>query len=189
MIVIVPTTPANYFHALRRQLVRNYRKPLIIVGPKTLLRHPDAVSSLSDMGPGTSFQAVLPDTAAAAQADQVTRLVFLSGKVYYDLVRERASKNITNTAFIRLEELSPFPYAAVREQLAAYPNAKKFYWLQEEQQNAGGWSFVAPRLAHLLGGADRLQYIGRGPLSSSAVGTYTAHHAEVAALMRDALNA
>ncbi len=137
MIVIVPSTPANYFHALRRQMLRSFRKPLIIVGPKTLLRHPDAVSPLADLALGTSFRAVLPD--AGAQPAQVRRVVFLSGKIYYDLVRERAQRDAQHTAFVRLEELSPFPYAAVREQLALYPNASQFYWLQEEQQNAGGW--------------------------------------------------
>jgi 2-oxoglutarate dehydrogenase complex dehydrogenase (E1) component-like enzyme len=118
---------------------------------------------------------------------RVKRVVFLSGKVFYDLAQLRKQKGRSDTAFIRLEELAPFPYDEVRAEMARFPLAERFYWLQEEQQNAGGWAFVAPRFAHL--GLSSLHYIGRPPLSSSAVGVSSWHGKEQTKLLADAFDA
>ncbi|KAJ0069256.1 hypothetical protein NL108_003177, partial [Boleophthalmus pectinirostris] len=149
MSVVNPTTPAQYFHLLRRQMIRNFRKPLIVVGPKTLLRFSGAVSSLSEMAPGTSFKPVLGDTVVSAES--VQRVVLCSGKHYYALLKQReASAANQNTALIRLEELCPFPLDALQQELTKYPNAKEFVWSQEEPENMGPWSFVGPRFERQL---------------------------------------
>ncbi|OQV16425.1 putative 2-oxoglutarate dehydrogenase E1 component DHKTD1, mitochondrial [Hypsibius exemplaris] len=168
----VPTTPAQYFHLLRRQIVRNYRKPLIVASPKTVLRLPAAVSDLSEMAPGTHFQPVLPD-AAATDSKKVTRVVFVSGKHYYTLDKHRDAEKIGDTAIVRVEELCPFPTEALRVELQKYPNAKKVIWSQEEPRNMGAWSFIQPRFQNLLG--VNLTYIGRPQLPAVAVGIGAIH--------------
>uniref|UniRef100_A0AAR2L4L3 2-oxoadipate dehydrogenase complex component E1 n=1 Tax=Pygocentrus nattereri TaxID=42514 RepID=A0AAR2L4L3_PYGNA len=150
MGVVNPTTPAQYFHLLRRQMIRNFRKPLIVASPKTLLRFPGAVSGLEEMGPGTSFKAVIGD--ASVNPESVQRVLLCSGKHYYALLKHRetlpeASKN---TALIRVEELCPFPTDALQQELSKYSNAKEFIWSQEEPQNMGCWSFVSPRFEKQL---------------------------------------
>jgi len=171
MQVIYPTTPANYFHALRRQMKRSFRKPMVVVGPKTLLRHPQAVSSLSEMATGTSFKPVLPDRTVSPA--KVRRVVICSGKVYYDLVKQRDDKKIDDIAIIRVEELSPFPYRALAEELGKYNNADSFRWTQEEPQNAGMWEYVAPRFARLS--VPALKFVGRPPAAAPAVGLGSIH--------------
>ena len=158
-------------------MVAKYRKPLVVVGPKTLLRHPNALSPLAELGPDSAFQPVLSDPVAEPAA--VKRVLFCSGKLYYELSRQRNEKNVTDTAIVRLEELSPFPFKALQAEIARYPNAADFAWVQEEQQNAGAFLYVQPRFKHLV---PHLQYLGRGPLSSPAVGMAPLHTAEVAAL-------
>ena len=160
-----------------------YRKPLVIVGPKTLLRHPEALSSLADMGPDTAFRPVLSDPVA--DPANVQRVLLCSGKIYYDLSRIRNERNVTDTAIIRLEELSPFPFAALQAELARYPKAQSFAWVQEEQQNSGAFLYVQPRLRHLV---PEFSYIGRGPLSSPAVGMAPLHSREVEALFAAAFH-
>ena len=133
-------------------MLRNYRKPLIVVGPKVLLRAPTCVSSLEEMGPGTTWQPVLGDqmfnTTNYASAKI---LCFVSGKIYFDLVQEREKLgNNSSIAFIRLEELSPFPTEHLKKEIEKYTNIKDYYWLQEECQNQGAYSFVAPRLTQLI---------------------------------------
>ncbi|KAI7877160.1 hypothetical protein K492DRAFT_134371 [Lichtheimia hyalospora FSU 10163] len=149
--VVNCTTPAQYFHVLRRQMIRDYRKPLIVMAPKGLLKSAVAVSPLNDMGAGTSFQPVLDDPACTEDPGSVEKVVFVSGKLYYDLAKERAAKGLDNQiALVRLEELCPFPRDQIEQVLNNYYGARDFVWCQEEPQNAGAYSFIAPRLTQLL---------------------------------------
>lgn len=182
MNIVNPTTPAQYFHVLRRQMKRPYRKPLVVVGPKTILRLSNAVSTLKEMDVGTSFQPVLTDSEV--DHSKVTRLMFCSGKIYYDLIQRRAETKDDSTAIIRIEELCPFPAEAIKEQLSHFYFANEFVWCQEEHQNMGAYSFIAPRFENLIG--HKVTYIGRGPLAAPAVGLPKLHKAEVTKLMTDA---
>ena len=170
------------FHLLRRQLIRPFRKPLIIAGPKLLLRFPAAVSTLADLGPGTKFQPVLDDPDVAAGSN-IKRLVFVSGKHYYALKQQRQEKGATDTAIIRLEELSPFPAQPLQQLLTKYNQAKEFVWCQEEPRNGGAWSFIEPRVRNIVG--LNLRYSGRQALAAPAVGVSAVHKVEVANLMKD----
>ncbi|KAI9478280.1 MAG: hypothetical protein EXX96DRAFT_242616 [Benjaminiella poitrasii] len=162
------TTPAQYFHVLRRQMHRSYRKPLIVISPKSLLKSPLAVSSLKDMEPGTHFQPVLSDPV---KPDKVQKVVFLSGKLYYDLLKEREKRGLDDSiALIRVEELCPFPKKELKDAIDQFSGAQDFIWCQEEPQNAGAYAFMAPRLAQLLPENKVIQYVGREPLSAPAVG-------------------
>ncbi|RVE71631.1 hypothetical protein OJAV_G00053760 [Oryzias javanicus] len=180
MSVVNPTTPAQYFHLLRRQMIRNFRKPLIVVGPKTLLRFSGAVSSLTELAPGTSFRPVLGDSSVSAES--VQRVVLCSGKHYYALLKQRESSTANqNTALIRVEELCPFPLEALQQELKKYTNAKEFIWSQEEPQNMGPWSFVAPRFEKQL--ACKLRLVSRPALPAPAVGIGTLHHQQQEAIL------
>jgi 2-oxoglutarate dehydrogenase E1 component len=184
------TTPANYFHALRRQLKRNFRKPLVLMTPKSLLRHKLAVSPVADFGPGSQFRTVIPEIDAIAPPDQVKRVVLCSGKVYYDLLAERREKGITDIAIVRIEQLYPFPVLSLPPVLAQYRNAE-VVWCQEEPENMGAWNFVDRRIEKILGGlnvaAKRPSYVGREAAASPATGLAKTHAAEQAALVRSAL--
>ena len=173
-----PTTPAQYFHLLRRQQTRPYRKPAVVVGPKTLIRLPAAQSPLEDFAPGTGFHSVLPDPAIAD--GEAERIVFCSGKVYYDLVKQRVEGD--KTALVRVEELSPFPGEAIEAAIAAHPNATSHVWAQEEQQNSGAWAYMEPRFRR-LDGAKPLEYRGRGALATPAVGSSQRHKVEQKAFL------
>ncbi|XP_058954932.2 2-oxoadipate dehydrogenase complex component E1 [Pocillopora verrucosa] len=175
MQIVNPTTPAQYFHLLRQQMVRNFRKPLIVVGPKLLLRLPAAVSTLQEMGPGTHFRPVLGD--ASVNSASVRRVVFCSGKHYYALAKQREATNSLDTAIIRLESLCPFPAEMIRQELKKFPQAKEFVWSQEEQRNMGAWSFVSPRFENIVG--VKLNYSGRRVLAVPAVGIGKLHSQEV----------
>ncbi|XP_030282979.1 2-oxoadipate dehydrogenase complex component E1 [Sparus aurata] len=180
MAVVNPTTPAQYFHLLRRQMIRNFRKPLIVVGPKTLLRFSGAVSSLAELAPGTSFRPVLGDTSVSAQS--VQKVVLCSGKHYYALLKQRETAAANqNTALIRVEELCPFPLEALQQELKKYPNTKEFIWSQEEPQNMGPWSFVAPRFEKQL--ACKLRLVSRPALPAPAVGIGTLHQQQQEAIL------
>jgi 2-oxoglutarate dehydrogenase E1 component len=187
--VVNCTTPANFFHVLRRQLHRTFRKPLIVMTPKSLLRHKRATSTLAEMGPGTGFQLVLPESGRVAARAKVTRVVLCTGKVYYDLVEERERRGIKDIAIIRLEQLAPFPAKSLAEELEKYPKAE-VVWCQEEPRNMGAWTFVAPRiealLADLKAGA-RPAYVGRAEAASPATGLHKTHEREQAALVDQAL--
>ncbi|GFS26604.1 2-oxoglutarate dehydrogenase E1 component [Elysia marginata] len=178
--IVNPTTAAQYFHLLRRQMVRNFQKPLIVAGPKTLLRLPAASSTLAEMAPGTHFQPVLADSSTMVAAD-VKRLVFCSGKHYYALVAERERLAAKHVAFIRLESLCPFPTTEVQAVLKQYPNVSDFVWSQEEHRNMGAWSFVNPRFKNLVG--CELRYAGREVLGAPAVGIGELHKKEIESLM------
>ncbi len=184
MRVAVPTTPANYFHLLRRQALSPKRKPLVVFTPKSLLRHKLCVSSVEDFTTGT-FSPVLPDGAAPAP-EQVKRVLLCSGKVYYDLFQARQERGVTDTAIVRLEQLYPMPAAEVRAALAQYPNAEDFAWVQEEPANQGAWSFVALNLLEHLDGL-RLRRISRPAAAAPAVGSAKMHEVEQSALIEAAL--
>ncbi len=173
------TTPANYFHVLRRQVMRDFRKPLVVMSPKSLLRHPAAGSALEDFTRG-SFQEIIDDSAAPAQAG---RLILCSGKVYYDLADYRAKNGATNTALVRLEQLYPLHTRRLAELAKKYANAK-VVWCQEESQNNGAWSFLAPQLEEIFG--RKPVYVGRDASASPAVGQLAIHRLEQAALVKDA---
>ncbi|KAF3688640.1 putative 2-oxoglutarate dehydrogenase E1 component DHKTD1, mitochondrial [Channa argus] len=180
MAVVNPTTPAQYFHLLRRQMIRNFRKPLIVVGPKMLLRFSGAVSSLNELAPGTYFRPVLGDTSVSAE--RVQKVVLCSGKHYYALLKQRETSPANlNTALIRVEELCPFPLEALQQEFKKYPNAKEFIWSQEEPRNMGPWSFVAPRFEKQL--ACKLRLVSRPALPAPAVGIGTLHHQQQEAIL------
>ncbi|RKK02377.1 2-oxoglutarate dehydrogenase E1 component [Pseudoroseomonas wenyumeiae] len=184
------TTPANYFHALRRQLKRNYRKPLIVMTPKSLLRHKLAVSSLADFAPGSTFQTVIPEVDAIAAPDQVKRVVICTGKVYYDLLQERRDKKLNEVAIIRLEQMYPFPKNTLARVLGEYKNAE-IIWCQEEPENMGAWTFVDRRIEKVLKDlgvkSKRPVYVGREEAASPATGSAKVHQQQQEALVREAL--
>jgi 2-oxoglutarate dehydrogenase E1 component len=188
--VVNITTPANYFHALRRQVGRNFRKPLIVMTPKSLLRHKMAVSPLSDFGPGSSFHRVLPEIESLLPDDKIRRVVLCSGKVYYDLLAERQARKINDVALLRLEQLYPFPDEPLAVQLAKYPNAE-IVWCQEEPENMGSWFFVDRRIEAVLSTlqhkAGRPRYVGRHAMAATATGLLRRHNQEQAALVELAL--
>ena len=158
------TTPANYFHILRRQMHRNFRKPLILMTPKSLLRHKRAVSRLDELADGSTFHRLLYDDAEMLQGEAIKlvadekmrRVVICSGKVYFDLYEEREKRGIDDVYLLRVEQLYPFPLKALGELLARFP-AAEIVWCQEEPQNMGAWTFVEPRIKAVL------DMIGRGP--------------------------
>jgi 2-oxoglutarate dehydrogenase E1 component len=184
------TTPANYFHALRRQMHRSFRKPLIIMTPKSLLRHKRAVSKADDFIGQGHFMRILSDPNAPADKD-VTRLVLCSGKVAYDLLDARDAAGDTNTAIVRLEQLYPFPGEPLAVRLKRMVNLEEVVWAQEEPKNNGGWFFVEPEVEATLAAAkckvSRPRYAGRKAAASPATGLMKRHQSEQAALVADAL--
>jgi len=184
MQVANATTPANYFHLLRRQLLRDFRKPLIIFTPKSLLRHKRAVSTLADMDAGTSFHRCLDDLAPCNPA-RIRRLVMCSGKVYYDLLEAREKSGRDDVYLLRVEQLYPFPADVVVEYAAMFPDLQDIVWAQEEPKNAGAWSFIAPLIEAALG--KRPEYAGRAAAAATATGLLRRHNAEQAKLIAEAL--
>jgi len=173
--IVNPSTPAQYYHVLRRQLMRNFRKPLIVVAPKTLLRLSAATSTHIDFQPGTFFQNVLGDVGVT-EPSQVKKVILCSGKHYYNLAEERQQKGYNDVAIIRVESLCPFPLHEIQQELDKYKNAKTFIWSQEEHRNMGAWSHVKPRFEYLIG--KQLQYSGRDEGSTTAVGIGKIHKKE-----------
>ena len=184
MIVGNFTTPAQYFHALRRQKHRDFRKPLILMTPKSLLGRPEAVSPEADFLEGSCFQEVLPDTKEFANLADVSRVIFCSGKVYYDLVAHRQENGIENAAIIRIEQLYPFHRELVSAIISQYSKATSFVWCQEEPLNMGAWSYIAPRLEMTVG--SKIRYAGRGTASSPAPGSKAIHYREQKQLLAQA---
>ncbi len=186
MQVCVPSTPAQFFHMIRRQMLRSYRKPLIVMTPKSLLRHKFSVSPITDLSTG-QFELIIPDAGALDAAD-VRRIVFCSGKVYYDLAEARQVHNVTDTALVRIEQLYPFPieqYAAV---IASYKNATDIVWCQEEPRNQGAWYQIRHRLQEPLGDDRQLFYAGRSGAAAPASGVFKLHLQQQQALVEAALN-
>lgn len=179
------TTPAQYFHALRRQMKRGVRKPLVVMTPKSLLRHPLCQSKLEDMAEGTTFQEVLDDDHLAVAPERVTRLILCSGKVYYDLVKFREEEKIKNAAIIRLEQLYPLHWDMLKKIVSRYPRAqKKLVWCQEEPRNMGSWAYISRRLEEIS--RHPVRYAGRERSASPAAGSKAVHTAEQRRLVEDA---
>ncbi len=187
------TTPANYFHVLRRQMCRDFRKPLILMTPKSLLRHKLCVSKMEDFVEGSSFHRVLwdDDRDALATPEKIKRVVLCTGKVYYDLLEERRNRKIDDVMLMRLEQLYPFPHDVLVEELAQYPNAE-IVWCQEEHQNFGYWNFVDRLIEGALRDAKhkagRPVYIGRNEAASPATGSLRVHNIQQEKLVDEALS-
>jgi 2-oxoglutarate dehydrogenase E1 component len=198
MQVAYCTTPANYFHILRRQLKRDFRKPLILMTPKSLLRHKRAVSTLAEMSGESAFHRLLWDDAQLlpdqpiklVKDSKIRRVVLCSGKVYYDLYEEREKRGINNIYLLRVEQLYPFPAKALINELSRFRNAE-MTWCQEEPKNMGAWSFIDPYLewvlAHIDAKHQRVRYTGRPAAASPATGMMSKHLAQLQAFLEDAL--
>ena len=198
MQVVYPTTPSNYFHVLRRQLKRDFRKPLILMTPKSLLRHKRAVSTLAEMSGESSFHRLLWDDAQLlpnqaiklTKDSKIRRVVICSGKVYYDLYEEREKRGINDIYLLRVEQLYPFPAKALITELSRFRNAE-MVWCQEEPKNMGAWSFIDPYLewvlAHIDAKHQRVRYTGRPAAASPATGLMSKHLAQLNAFLEDAL--
>ncbi len=192
------TTPANYFHILRRQLHRKFRKPLILMTPKSLLRHKRATSTLKEMGPGSSFHRVLWDdaeyqpgsTVKLVADNKIRRVVMCSGKVYYDLLEEREKRGIDDVYLLRVEQLYPFPAKSMIKELERFSQADMI-WCQEEPKNMGAWTFMEPNIEWVLKHVDakhrRARYAGRASTASTATGLMSKHRQELNMLLDEAL--
>jgi 2-oxoglutarate dehydrogenase E1 component len=182
------STPANYFHALRRQMHRSFRKPLIIMTPKSMLRA--KLSSLADMGPGSVFQPVIGETAALAADAKIRRVLLCTGKLCHELAAARTERKIDDVAIVRVEELYPFPAERLAQELRRYPNAE-VVWTQEEPENMGAWLFMDRRIEGVLSGLDvkakRPRYVGRPESAATATGSARRHAVEQAAVIETAL--
>jgi 2-oxoglutarate dehydrogenase E1 component len=199
MQVVYPTTPANYFHALRRQLHREIRKPLILMTPKSLLRHKRAVSRLDELGEGTTFHRILYDDAQMlpdekiklVPDEKIKRIVLCSGKVYYDLYEEREKRGVDDIYLMRIEQLYPVPLKALVAELTRFKGAE-IVWCQEEPRNMGAWHFIEPYLEWVLNQVDatykRPRYAGRAAAAATATGLMSKHLAQLKALLDEALN-
>ncbi|GLQ08354.1 2-oxoglutarate dehydrogenase subunit E1 [Devosia yakushimensis] len=194
------TTPANYFHALRRQVTRDFRKPLILMTPKSLLRHKRATSGLVELGPDSCFHRLLWDDAEAPGApkttiklksdDQIRRVVLCTGKVYYDLLEDREKKGIDDVYLLRIEQLYPFPAKALLDELSRFQNAE-IIWCQEEPKNMGAWAFIQPYVEWVFDQmgrtGQRVRYTGRPASASTATGLMRTHLAQLQAFLDEAL--
>jgi len=196
-IVANCSTPANYFHILRRQLHRTFRKPLVLMTPKSLLRHKMCISDASDFTDGSSFHRVLWDDAERGNSDlslkaddKIRRVVISSGKVYFDLLEERDARGADDVYLLRVEQFYPFPAMSLLKELERFPNAD-VVWCQEEPKNQGAWSFIEPNLEWVLGRLNgktkRPIYAGRAASASPATGLASQHKAQQQALVNEAL--
>ena len=183
MVVAYPSTPGQYFHALRRQALRRPLRPLVLMQPKSLLRMKEATVKLEELTTG-SFRPVIDDPSMTDRRDQVQRLVFCTGKIYYDLIA--AANRPQNVAIIRVEELAPWP-RELGEIVDLYPNVEEVVWAQEEPKNMGAWTYVQPRLRASIGTVTTLKYVGRPERSSPAEGYKASHDVEQARIVKDAL--
>ncbi len=200
LCVCYPSTPAQYFHLLRRQIREGFGRPLIVMTPKSLLRLPAAGSSIGQLTAG-GFQPVIDD--AVSDANAVARIVFCSGKVFYDLNEARRKMSTSNgkesvpgavatgsagsVAIIRVEQFYPFPLSSIKQTIAKYPNAKELIWCQEEPKNMGAWTFMEGKFEDLVPGGDQLRYVGRAESASPATGNYSVHMQEQEKLVSEAL--
>jgi 2-oxoglutarate dehydrogenase E1 component len=184
MIVCAPTTPAQDFHMIRRQMLMATRKPLVVMTPKSLLRHKLAVSSLDELANG-EFQWLIPDSTATAK--KAKRVVLCAGKVYYDLVEEAQKQKITDVALVRVEQLYPFPRQQLVAELKRHASATEVVWCQEEPQNQGAWYQIRHHLVACLQPKQALHYAGRARSPSPAAGHLAEHVAEQVKLVADAL--
>jgi 2-oxoglutarate dehydrogenase E1 component len=185
MQIVQPTTASQIFHVLRRQIVRDLRKPLVIFTPKSLLRNKDATSPVSEFTKG-SFQTVIGEQNKAIKGDMVKRILVCSGKVYYDLIKKREEMGNTDTAIVRVEQLYPFPHKAFAAELKKYPNATDLVWTQDEPQNQGAWFFVQHYVHENMLPGQKLGYSGRAASASPAVGYAHLHQEQQKALVEGA---
>ena len=198
MQVVNCTTPANYFHVLRRQVKRSFRKPLVVMTPKSLLRHKKAVSKLSEMAEGTAFHRVLWDdaqmgdgkTSVALKPDaEIRRVLLCSGKVYYDLLDAREKKGVDDVYIMRLEQFYPWPMQSLRKELSRFTGAE-IVWVQEEPKNMGGWTFVDAWMELTLdktgNTSKRARYVGRNASASTAAGIGSRHAKELETFLAEA---
>lgn len=187
--VVNCTTPASYFHCLRRQIHRDFRKPLVVVAPKNLLRNKRAVSSLEDMGPGTRFRRVIDEVDEEIQknAENVKTLVFCTGQIYYELVIEREKLNIKDVAIVRMEQIAPFAFDRIAKTVLKYPNAE-LIWAQQEPKNMGCYAYINPRIMtatrELNGNEKRARYVGRSVSAAPATGMSKVHQMEYQSIMK-----
>lgn len=199
MQVVNCTTPANYFHVLRRQIHRQFRKPLIVMSPKSLLRHKRCISTLAEMGPGSSFHRILWDdahyrpettTVTLKPDSEIKRVIFCSGKVYYDLFEEREKRGLNDVVILRVEQLYPFPAKSMIAELSRFQNAD-VVWCQEEPKNMGAWNFMEPNIEWVLGKtknkAKRAAYVGRPASASTAAGLMKKHIRELETFLNEAM--
>ena len=186
MQVCQPTSPAQIFHLLRRQMIRMFRKPLVIMTPKSLLRNKDAVSSLDELARG-EFRTVIGETAAGIDPKKVKRVVVCTGRVYYDLLAARRERELDDVALVRVEQLYPFAHKAFEAELKKFPNATQVVWCQDEPQNQGAWFYVQHHVTEALREGQKLGYAGRAASASPAVGYYDKHYAQQKELIAAAL--
>jgi 2-oxoglutarate dehydrogenase E1 component len=184
--VAIPTTAAQYFHILRRQLCRDFRKPLVIMSPKSLLRHAKVVSPITDFEKG-QFEEVIDDVRIK-DAKSVTRLVFCTGKIFYEMLEATSTAPEGEVALVRIEQLYPFPAKKVEAIINRYKNLSEVLWVQEEPQNMGAWTFVRPRLEAILQDPKKLRYVGRRDSGTTAEGSTKAHTTEQARIINEAVN-
>ena len=183
--VVYPTTPAQFFHCLRRQVLRPWRKPLVVMTPKSLLRHPAVVSSLEDCAQGT-FQRLLPDPAAPPP-DHVERILLCTGKVFYDLIEHRQQTGHSRAAILRLEQLYPLRRDLLEAALKPYPDETPVFWVQEEPANMGAWNYLRIQFGERLFGRFPFQGISRPVSATPATGSHRRHKHEQAELLSQAL--
>jgi 2-oxoglutarate dehydrogenase E1 component len=183
--VCYPTTPAQYFHLLRRQVQPGMDRPLIVMTPKSLLRLPAASSTVEDLTTGGYYPVI--DDPDNLEGESVERVVLCSGKLFYDLHEARKKTEEKRVALVRLEQFYPFPLDGIREVLKRYPNARQLVWAQEEPRNMGGWTFMEERLMNLLSSCERPQYVGRSASASPATGSYSIHQTEQLEIITKAL--
>lgn len=186
IIVANCTTPAQYFHMIRRQMLRNYRKPLIVMSPKSLLRLPEATSGVEELTSG-SFMPVIDETDPSIAPADVARLLFCSGKIYYELLAERTKLGVKNVAIARVEELYPYPVKEISATIQRYSALKEVMWVQEEPRNQGAWTYIEPRLRSQIPAGQDLQYSGRTPSPSPATGYFKVHQKEQQDILTAAL--
>lgn len=190
MQVVNATTAANYFHLLRRQMRRSFRKPLVVAAPKKLLKYARANSDIEEFAEGNRFKKIYPDQNKGLVApEKVKKVILCSGQVYYDIDNARTKENNNDIAVIRVEQLSPFPFKGITAELQKYKNAK-VQWVQEEPQNQGYWSYTLPKIQSCLrelGRSAEVTYAGRGPSASTATGFSKLHEAELKHFLQEAL--
>ncbi|MFB6372053.1 MAG: 2-oxoglutarate dehydrogenase E1 component, partial [Bradymonadaceae bacterium] len=185
MFVCNLTTPAQYFHVLRRQMLTDVRKPLIIMTPKSLLRHQDATSSLEELSDG-GFRRVIPDQRDAVETDAVERVLLCSGKIYYDLVEYAREHDIDDVGIVRVEQLYPLDCDGLLDAVEQFPDYNQIAWVQEEPKNMGAWKYIMPELQKLFGVKPRPQFVGRRPSASPATGSKASHKYEQKQLVEKA---
>ena len=183
--VCYPSTPAQYFHLLRKQKLSEYKKPLVIMSPKSLLRHPKVRSSNAELNKG-SFEPILYETETKKSKSTATKLILCSGKIYYELANHLQGLKLKNPPqILRFEQLYPFPKEAFQDFLKKHPKVKTITWVQEEPQNMGAWTYISPRISKLVPKL-KLNYVGRKNSGSTAEGTFKAHVHEQARIIQEA---